>query len=226
MIFKILLAMFFSISAFAGVEETKKEIFDLAKTYYGQGDVDGGKQKNMDRLVEKLLQEAPQPPISERLDLLAGAWRQEWGPYNYQGSSRDVDPKLDKEIYQVVSKDGYYYNVVYLNKNGKASKRRIALLRGEYKTEAAFPNLLRVKFTKYPGLRTKPEGVELWELPALAEAGQLQETISIVPTWIVRTFFGGGTLREVYTDQDMRIMYGSSGRDLKGEFIYIMSRVE
>lgn len=39
-------------------------------------------------------------------------------------------------------------------------------------------------------------------------------------------FFGSGALREVYTDEDMRIVYGSDGKDFSKEFIYVMTRMK
>ena len=65
----------------------------------------------------------------------------------------------------------------------------------------------------------------IWALAALAEAGALPEPTTIVPGFIVRWFFGGGALREVYTDEDMRITYGGDRVDNRAdEHIYIMTR--
>ncbi len=59
----------------------------------------------------------------------------------------------------------------------------------------------------------------------MAEAGELPAKTTIVPGFIVRWFFGGGFLREVYTDEDMRITYGGDRVDDRAdEHIYIMTR--
>lgn len=217
--------------AYAGTKskksDLKKQIIELAKTFEGQGDPDFSKQETLEPLVEKLLSSAPQAPIAERLSVLVGAWKQVWGPYDYRNDDRGVDPELGtEEIYQVVSPDGYYYNVSYLYKNGDRNNQRIGLLRGEYSLNEDESNSLSVRFTDYPGASEKSDDLELWQLPELAENGTLENQITIVPSFIVRYFFGGGTLREIYTDEDLRILYGSSNRNTSSESIYIMTRVK
>lgn len=204
----------------------KAQIVGLAKIYEGQGDPDFSKQKKLDVLVNKLLEAAPQPTISERLPMLAGTWKQVWGPYNYKKDDRLVDPDLGiKEIYQVVSPEGYYYNVSPLYKNGDKTKERIGLLRGEYKIDDSTRDLIRVKFTNYPGVSKRPENIKIWELAEVAEYGELENKITIVPSIIVKLLFGKGALREVYTDQDLRITYGSNGKNFEREALYVLVRV-
>ena len=46
-----------------------------------------------------------------------------WGPYDYRNEKRGVDPELGvDEIYQIVFKDGYYYNVSPNFKKGDKTK--------------------------------------------------------------------------------------------------------
>ncbi len=210
------------VSATRTVAVIKADILALAQSYIGQGDPDFSKQRALELLVRELLGAAPQPPVRERLDLLAGPWYQVWGPYDYRNDDRGtVDPKITvDEIYQVVFREGYYYNV-----NPVRGKDRIALLRGEYNLVPGYPDMLAVRFTRFPGNKGRPEDIPIWELAALAEAGKLPDKTTIVPGFIVRWFFGGGALREVYTDADMRITYGG-GRvdDRTDEHIYIMTR--
>lgn len=211
----------------AAVRETKHEILTLAKSYSGQGDPDRSKQRSLEPLVQKLLSQAPQPPVKDRLRLLAGAWKQIWGPYDYRDDRRGVDPNLGiDEIYQVVSERGYYYNVSPDYKAGDRSKERIGLLRGEYRPDEKNENLLRVRFTSLSGVRARPTDKHLWELPALAESHELKNRTTVLPGPLVRLSFGGGALREVYTDEDIRITYGSNGKDLSKDFIYVMTRVK
>ncbi len=200
----------------------KADILAMAQRYVGQGDPDFKKQRALEVLVAELLTAAPQPPVKDRLDLLAGPWHQVWGPYDYRGGDRgSVDPKITvDEIYQVVFRDGYYYNV-----NPVRGKARIALLRGEYQLVPGHADMLKVRFTRFPGNKGRPEDIPLWELAAMAEAGTLPAKTTIVPGFIVRWFFGGGYLREVYTDEDMRITYGGDDvDDRREEHIYIMTR--
>lgn len=204
----------------------KTKILTLAKSYSGQGDSDQSKQKSLEVFVNQLVKESPMPPVNERIPLLAGTWKQVWGPYEYRNDDGSVDPKLGvNEIYQVIFADGYYYNVAPYYPNENKSREQIGLLRGEFKLDKEDPNGLRVEFTNYPGVEPRPAGINIWNLAALAEAGQLQNEVTIVPTLIVKLFFGGGKLEEVYTDQDMRILYGSKGKKDSRRSLYVMTRV-
>lgn len=205
----------------------KQKILDLAQSYSGQGDPDFSKQNSFAPLIEELLRLQPQQPVSKRIDLLAGVWKQVWGPYNYRGSERIVDPEIGvNEIYQVVFAGGYYYNVTSLADKRGARNERIALLRGEYRFDAEQSDVLQVRFTKYPGLSKRPPApTQLYELPALVETGKLAPDINIVPLFIVKIFFGGGALKEVYTDAGLRILYGSNNDRFKAPALYVMSRV-
>lgn len=209
----------------AAIREIKREILSLAQSYTGQGDPDGSKQKSVESLVQKLTSLSPQPPAKDRLHLLYGAWKQVWGPYDYRNDKRGVDPELGvREIYQVVFEGGYYYNVAPSYKKGDRTKEEIGLLRGVFKLDDRDDRLLRVRFTNVSSVKPRPNANPLWDLPALAESGQLKNRTSPLPGFLVRLFFGGGALREVYTDQDMRILYGSNGKDFSKEYIYVMTR--
>jgi hypothetical protein len=211
----------------AEVSMIKSEIVSLAKSFAGQGDPDFSKQLAFEPLLKKLLLANPQPPLKDRLPVLFGAWKQIWGPYDYRSSNRGVDPEIGvDEIYQVVFPGGYYYNVTPLYKGGDRTRERIALLRGEFKLDPELPDVLLVRFTRYPGLSGRPKsGPDLPALPGLIEDGKLQSDTSIVPTWIVRLFFGAGALKEVYTDADLRILYGAGSNRFERPALYIMARV-
>jgi len=211
------------------VNTTKQKIIQLASQHKGQGDPDFLIQNSLEPLVKQLLELSPQPPVVERLPLLHGVWKQVWGPYDYRNDDRGVDPELGvNEIYQYIFPDGYYYNVSPLYKNGNLEKIRIGLLRGKYKLESSNPNALKVRFTKYPGYKGRPKGMNIWDLAPLAETKQLpkDKKTTIVPTIIVRLFFGGGYLNEVYTDEDLRITYGDNNKYFKTPYLYIMTKVK
>jgi hypothetical protein len=208
-------------------ESLKQQIFRMAQSFEGQADPGQSKQRELEKLVKKLVAQTPMPPIKERIPLLEGAWKQIWGPYDYRNDDGGIDPKIGiYEIYQVVSANGYYYNVAPYYPNERKDREQIGLLRGEYKLDSSNPNGLRVKFTNYPGVEPRPAKMQIWELADLAEAGELENEITIVPTWIVRLFFGGGTLDEVYTDRDMRILYGQGAKKNARRFLYVMQRME
>lgn len=206
-------------------EQVKIEIIALAQTFTGQGDPDFRKQHALDVLVNKLLALRPQPPIKDRLSSLYGPWQQVWGPYEYRKNDRSVDPTLGvDEIYQVVFPGGYYYNVSPNYKNGDRSKERIGLLRGEFKLDSREPNTLRVQFTKSTRIPARINGKNLWDLAELSEARTLPNEQTTLPSWLVKILLGGGALREVYTDQDLRIAYGSNGKAIAKEALYVLVR--
>ncbi len=220
------LSMLACTSAWADADATKREIIALATTYQGQGDPDGAKQRSLEALVERLLTQQPQPPLKDRLPLLYGAWKQVWGPYIYTDDSRGVDADIDPgNIIQVVLEGGYYYNVnPTLARTGKPPVT--TLLRGEYTLDPSRPNILNVQFTKLNKLDgLGPDGLRLQDLPAKSEARQLPGERSALPAFLVRLLFGKGSLREVYTDADLRITYGSSRDNLLKNYIYILQRV-
>ena len=208
------------------VRSVKQDILSLAASYKGQGDPDFSKQRAIEALVQKLVALSPPPPVKEQLQLLYGAWKQVWGPYNYRNDKRGVDPELGvDEIYQVVFRGGYYYNVAPNFKKGDKTKVRIGFLRGEYRLDRQNDNLLRVKFTNLTGIKVRPTDKQLWELPVLVEANQLPGRTTVLPGYLVRLLFGRGALQEVYTDEDLRILYGSDGKHFDKKFIYVMRRV-
>lgn len=226
-----LAVLFFSQLGFAhgqslSTGELKRQILKLAKSYQGQGDPDQKKQKSFDGLVSRLIRQNPMPPVSERIPLLAGVWQQVWGPYEYRKNDGSVDPTLGvKEIYQVIFADGFYYNVAPSYPDQGSKREQIGLLRGEFELDTADRNSLVVWFTDFPGVEPRPSNLAIWRLPGLAEAGQLKNEITIVPSWVVRLFFGGGKLEEVYTDRDLRILYGKSNGVNARRSIYIMKRI-
>lgn len=226
-------SLLFSLSANAktqcseSVEDLKLQILTLAQTYQGLADPDQTLQNNLDVLVDKLLQKSAMPPVKDRIELIAGAWKQVWGPYDYRNDDGGVDPTIGvNEIYQVVSKNGYYYNVAPYYPNGDKNKEQISLLRGEYVLDTQNPNLLNVKFTDYPGVDPRPVNTNIWELAEIAENGMLENEIVIVPSEIVKIAFKGGSLEEVYTDQDIRLLYGRKLPPSTRRFLYVMSRVK
>jgi hypothetical protein len=208
------------------VRELKQGIWACAYAWQGQGDPDGSKQSELELAVYRLLDRCPQPDVKDRLPLITGAWQQIWGPYTYRDDSRGVDPTLDpKHIYQVVFPGHYYYNVSPSRDKQGQSKHRTGLLRGEYKLDPKHRNALKIHFTHLRGVKgTPPEGFTYTQLPALSEQKKLNQ-FTLLPSLFVRLFFGGGMLTEVYTDDDMRITFGSSNREFKKSYIYILKRV-
>lgn len=221
----------FSIQISASVDEEvkllKEVIVKTAEKYQGEGDPDFKIQRELEPFVEKLLTLAPQSKVVDRLPLLFGVWTQVWGPYEYRKSDRSVDPTINpKEIYQVISPEGFYYNVSpNMNPKSKAEKN-INYLKGRYVISKQDPNGLDVKFVKFIGMKNRPTEKPIYQYVDEAERNQLPSQITIVPRPIVKLFFGGGTLREIYTDEDLRILYGSNNKEFKNQYLYIMTRVK
>ncbi|MFZ4715431.1 MAG: hypothetical protein ACOYL6_17030 [Bacteriovoracaceae bacterium] len=208
------------------IKVLKELIVKTAGKYQGLGDPDFKIQNELEPLVNKLLTLQPQTTVINRLPLIFGVWKQVWGPYEYRKNDRSVDPTLNpKEIYQVVSPEGFYYNVSpNLDPKGRKEKN-INYLKGKYVLSKKDPNGLDVKFVKFIGMKTRPTEKAIYQYVEEAERNQLPTQITIVPKLIVKLFFGGGTLREIYTDEDLRILYGSNNKEFKNQYLYIMTRV-
>lgn len=224
----VFMALAVPLQSWAGsrVEALEDRILATASRYTGQGDPDRSIQRELERLVADLLEEAPQPSVRDRLPLLYGAWKQVWGPYAYRRNDRGVDPRLDvDQIYQVVFSGGYYYNVNPQLKGGRPTK--IVLLRGEFKLDDADVNSLSVRFTNLRSAPLElPTGLELIDLPALSESRRLPGEKTTLPSFLVRAFFGGGTLREVYTSPRLRLTFGTGSDGSVNDSLYVLERVK
>lgn len=224
-LFSLTICFHHSEASSRGVSKLKKRILRLAEKYEGMPDPDQKLQKRLEKLVDKLVEKAPMPPVEDRLPLLVGVWKQVWGPYDYRNDDGGIDPTLGlKEIYQAIFEEGYYYNIAPYYPNGDKTKEQIGYLRGEYELDSKDDNILRVRFTRYPGVEKRPS-FPIWKLASLSEQGKVKDEISIVPTPVVAKSFTGGTLEEVYTDKKLRILYGTSFRPDARRFLYVMKRV-
>lgn len=210
------------------LEALKGRIFALAESFQGEGDPDFRRQRELNQLVDQLLKLAPQPPVAERLGLLRGPWRQVWGPYDYRSDgARGIDPRTDpNRIYQVVFPGGFYYNVAPQDVRERGPAQAFTLLRGTYRTVDGAPDMLRVRFTALRRTTASSNTPDIWRFAGDVEGGTRPAT-AVLPGLAVRLFFGGGYLREVYTNRTMRITYGGRRlEDRSDEFIYIMRRAD
>jgi hypothetical protein len=223
-------ALSFSMQTFASVNEEikliKETIIKTAEKYQGQGDPDFRIQKELEPFVNRLLTLEPQLKVVDRLPLLFGVWKQVWGPYEYRKNDRSVDPTLNpKEIYQVISPEGFYYNVSPNMNPKNNTEKNINYLKGKYVLSKKDLIGLDVKFVKFIGMKKRPTERPIYQYVDEAERNQLPNQITVVPRPIVKLFFGGGTLREIYTDEDLRILYGSNNKEFKNQYLYIMTKV-
>jgi len=211
---------------FNSVSAVKNELLKKAEVLKGQGDPDFSIQESLMPYVNRLLELSPQLPISQRIPTLATAWKQVWGPYEYRKNDRSVDPTTDPDnIYQVVFADGYYYNVGRVLDKKTKKQKSITLLRGEFTVQEGSD--LKVKFTKLTKIRRLPEDLDYIDLPELSESDTLDDERTSLPSVIVRKFFKGGVLTELYTDDALRIAMGQSESEkgIQG-YLYIMERVQ
>jgi hypothetical protein len=207
------------------LDELKTELVLRASKYTGLGDPDYQIQNELEPFVNRMIELNPQAPVKDRLPQLYGVWKQVWGPYEYRNDRRGVDPTIGpNEIYQVVDPAGFYYNVSANYKKGDRKREKINYLKGQYRLSQTNPNGLDVRFLKFPGMSKRPVDRPIYDFVKEAEANTLPNQVTIVPTFIVRLFFGGGTLLEVYTDDTIRILYGSNSDEFKVKYLYVMVR--
>lgn len=212
------------------VEDVKADIVALARQYTGVEDADFTIQREFEPLLAELLSLVEMNSIAERLELIAQPWQQVWGPYSYGSGQQGVDPDFaPEEVYQVVFADGYYYNVTPLI-DVDSGAEQIGLLRGEFSFDDVDDQCLNVRFQKFPGVTGRPQGIDLWSLPALEESGDLEsetglERVEIVPSWVVSSFFGGGQLCEIYTDDTLRISISTEDDNQERNQLYILEKV-
>ncbi len=161
-------------------------------------------RSELDPLVAQLAASFGTPSATSTLPLVAGAWRQIWTDFPYPTVSfLQSEPT---ETYQVVSADGYYYN---LGDEEAASFAPVTgVLRGSYTPDG---RQLDVQFTKV-GFRfgSLSSGESLVELATNLESGA---------QWYLPIPGGGaapsgpvgisGTLETVYVDEDLRLTIGT-----------------
>lgn len=214
----------FSNGAFAArsAQEVKSEIMAVARTYQGQGDADFSRQAKIDALVNELVAASPQVRVTDRLSLLTGSWKQVFGPYVYN-RSRSANRLLDAEnIYQVIKPNGVYYNIARTPFLGKSLT---AVFEGQYKVLS--DTTLSAQFVKMTVLWGAPKtAAEYVALPEQIAAGTAPHVLKI-PGFLTKSLLKQkGLLREVYTDADLRIMYGSTESGVLHDYVYVLQRVK
>ena len=209
------LTLTFSGVSHARVEDVKNDIIDLAREFKGTTDPTGEKQEQLEERVEDLLAFVPNFTMEEKVLRAAGAWKQVWGPYAFNGSSGiPTGLNIDK-IFQVLSKDGYYYNFAQYELFGLTFR---SFLRGNYEIES---DRVTVEFTN-SGLILGEEDTPMYKLTDELENDEIR-TIrfpSFLPPIGIE-----GSLIEVYADEDIRINYGTSENQPERS-IFILKRVE
>lgn len=180
---------------------TKKEIIADIKSVCLSDDNDSLKRTKLLNLIDelKIVTNYPEIQTAYPTDKVEGAWKQLWTDQEYPIPSF---LKLDSNrIFQVVSKDGFYWNLSDIWAFGFIPLT--GCLRGKYEKIMGSP-VVQVEFTKNGSrLFTLPSG-NIIDFMKLVEAGK---------KWLFS--FGGkapkgpigiqGTLTSIYVDDEIRI---------------------
>lgn len=187
------------------MSRTKAEIITNIKSVCSSKDDDSKKRMNLLNLIDelKIVTNYPKIQTSYPVEKVEGAWRQLWTDQEYPIPSF---LKLDPErIFQVVSKDGFYWNLSDIWAFGIIPLS--GCLRGKYEKIMGSP-VVKVEFTK--------NGSRLFTLPS----GNIIDFMNLIETgkkWILS--FGGkapkgpigiqGMLTSIYVDDEIRIDGGA-----------------
>lgn len=159
-------------------------------------------------LINELVALTPSRSEAEKLDQVVGAWRNLWSDQQF---GPGVDPA---QVYQVVSDDGYYYNISLAHSpQGDVTN----FLRGAYDDQGSY---LAIEFTANsvrPGFFAP--GTDLKALAANFEAGEIEAQPVPGPIGVT------GALINAYVDDDLRIVTGNSTADSQLR-LFILERVE
>lgn len=185
-----------------------------------QGDCDNDDNLELTRqalneLIDQLVSLAPSRTETEKLNEVAGAWQQVWSDNviaNVPGVCFEAE-----DIYQVVSPDGYYWNIFQARLLGLNFS---GYIRGEYTVEDAYlPTTITGNFFATGALTP---GTDLPGLAQRAENGEISRAI-LVPSLPING--DTGRMGNLYVDEDLRIM--TDGRSAaESETIFVMHRVE
>jgi PAP_fibrillin len=214
----------------AELARTKAALREIANANTTRTDNYAQVRAQVQPLVDKLAKHFGVRPASAKLPLIKGAWKQSWSDFPFMMNGFN---KMDlNQVYQVVSEDGYYYNLgdstafFFLGTTG--------VLRGAYTTNGT---KLNIEFTNVGfkfGRLSKSR-----DLVSYASAFEAGTTTSIGIPGGGRAPKGPvgikGTLETLYADADLRIERGTqtaftdeSGAVLIpgiGEKIFLLDRV-
>jgi hypothetical protein len=194
------------------VQQLKKDIIDLAYSFEGQADPDLSKQAALEEKIDELLNYIPNLTMTEKAIRAIGSWRQIWGPYAFDDSQTVPDRMDVKNIYQVISPDGYYYNFgQYKFRTGVVR----SFVRGIYEIQE---DRIEVEFNGN-GIILGQRQTPMYQLVDALENREIRAIRfpDFVPPIGIR-----GALIEVYADEDIRINYGVIGSDISKPALFVM----
>ena len=188
----------------AELADTKAELRAIAYANIEQMRDFDGVRAEIQPLVDKLAKHFGRRPASAKVPLVAGAWHQIWSDFPYPGTSLiKMDPR---QVYQVVSSDGHYYNLG--DQRAFYVLPTTGILRGAWELDG---DALRVHFTDV-GFRfgRLKRNADLVEMADELESGDLSKLGlpggGAAPKGPVGIY---GSLETLYVDADLRIERGS-----------------
>jgi hypothetical protein len=165
----------------------------------------------LNRLTDELVRITPKQTEAEKLPKVAGGWKQVWSDLD---SSAPICISA-KDIYQVVSPAGYYWNI---SKTILPQGNSLGLLRGKYEVQ---PDFLRIEFTAQAFSPVYPaKGTNLVALAERAEKGEFIPLPSGFPVGLK------GNLQNSYVDDTLRIVRGEDDRPDDKPGIFILLRAD
>lgn len=203
-------------------ESIKSEIMEIALENFDRRDNLAETRKQLEPLVNQLIEVSnyQAAPAVEELAITSGAWKEIF--------SDDIEPDppgftTDRDgVYQIVTPDGYFYNLGELR--GPFGVRAVGILRGEYEDAGEF---LNIEFTdvsvrlgridRVGNLVDFIEGIESGSIRTLPTPGDNR-----VPNGPVGA---RGEIKNLYIDDTMRIATGQNFADGTMD-LYVLIRVD
>jgi hypothetical protein len=198
------------------VQILKNDILSLSRQFQGQEDRDGSKQAALESMVAELENLIEPLSMDQKAKKIIGEWRQVFGPYSEKADGTITPGMVTEHIYQTIFPNGTYYNVALVKLAGVKS---VILLKGEFEV---LPQAIKAEFTRQSLLWRKVPTENFSKLPALLEAGKLQ--VTHLPNRLPPVG-QGGELLEVYADDTLRILRGTSPSYTKTALL-IMEKVK
>ena len=214
-----LLVLFFSLTLFTKAEASSFYVHHHSKEFYKKVLISVAKKnrnnpqklfvRNMlDPLVNILVEKSKSRTEAEKLAMIEGTWRSLWSDQVF-GQGVDND-----QVYQVVSGDGYYYNISKIDSENGALT---AFLRGQFDVKESY---LAIEFTANSIQFGFPkQGADLLKLATDVESGEIPTTPIPGPIGVT------GALMNIYVDEDLRIVMGNSSADSRPR-LFILQRAQ
>lgn len=179
----------------------------------------------LDGLVQELLHLVPQKPLKQRLPQLIGTWATVLAPSDKPDQGRKNPRIAVDKVIQVVNGAGWYYNIIPFIDAIHPEKSKTGLLRGEYGFSDTEPTVLKIHYTRFYGCLGGLDDPAPWRFAALEEAGKLPNRVNIVPDLLLHVILPDETVLEVWSDNELRLAYGTRGKQSGKRSLYVMQKL-